>query len=179
MSLTTVRALLLVAVVTGTPAAHGLSTDREQPIEIEADFAELDDSRGVTMYKGNVIVTQGSLRLTGDALTVNYGEGQELENAFLEGRPARFRQRPDSGDQAEGEALQIEYHAKDSLLYLIREARLDQGGKILTGHRISYDTVRSILTARRAPGTAAPGDGATGPTPSRIKVIIPPRKKAE
>ena len=64
----TVSALLLAALVAGAPAARALSTDRDQPIEIEADFAELDDSRGVTMYKGNVIVTQGSLKLTGESL---------------------------------------------------------------------------------------------------------------
>ena len=42
-----------------------LSTDYDQPIEIESDFAELDDVEGTTVYIGNVIVVQGSIRMTG------------------------------------------------------------------------------------------------------------------
>ena len=47
-----------------------LSTDREQPIQIEADAAELDDASGITVYTGNVLVTQGTMRLWGNRLTI-------------------------------------------------------------------------------------------------------------
>jgi lipopolysaccharide export system protein LptA len=157
-----------------------LSTDKDQPIEIEADFAELDDESDVTVYRGNVIVSQGSLRLSGDKLTVNFTEEQELKNAFLVGRPARFKQRPDNKDvDTEGEAMQMEYHANESLLYLIEHAKLNQGQKLLSGHRITYDTERSILTARKARSTEAqqsPSDTAGG---GRIRIVIPPKKKSD
>ena len=43
-------ALLLLVPLT----AAALSTDRDQPIELEADQAELDNSTGVSVYSGNV-----------------------------------------------------------------------------------------------------------------------------
>ena len=67
---------------------QALSTDSQQPIEIEADFAELDDQEGRTIYVGNVIVTQGSIKMTGDKLKVLFDENRDLEHAHMEGRPA-------------------------------------------------------------------------------------------
>ena len=49
---------------------QALPGDSNQPIEIEADFAELDDEQGETIYVGNVIVIQGSLRMTGEKLRI-------------------------------------------------------------------------------------------------------------
>ena len=49
---------------------QALPGDSNEPIEIEADFAELDDEKGETIYVGNVIVTQGSLRMTGEKLRI-------------------------------------------------------------------------------------------------------------
>ncbi|MDX1519199.1 MAG: LptA/OstA family protein, partial [Gammaproteobacteria bacterium] len=60
---------LLVAIA---PVTFALTTDKDQPIEIEADAAELDDRKNVTVYTGNVIVTQGSIRMTGEKMTVYY-----------------------------------------------------------------------------------------------------------
>ena len=48
---------------------QALPGDSNEPIEIEADFAELDDEKGETIYVGNV-VTQGSLRMTGEKLRI-------------------------------------------------------------------------------------------------------------
>ena len=175
------RTASLICLLLWWYGASALSTDSEQPIEIEADFAELDDTNGVTVYRGNVIVTQGSMRMSGDKLTVNFTDDQELKNVFLEGRPARFKQRPDNKEvDTEGEALQIEYHAKESLLYLIDGAKLNQGEKLITGHRITYDTDRSILTARKARSTeVAAGDADAEASSGRIRIVIPPRKKSE
>lgn len=176
-----VRTASLICLLLWCSGVGALSTDSDQPIEIEADFAELDDTSGVTVYRGNVIVTQGSMRMSGDKLTVNFTDDQELKNVFLEGHPARFKQRPDNKDvDTEGEAQQIEYHAKESLLYLIDGAKLNQGEKIITGHRITYDTDRSILTARKARSTELAADGSEEAASSgRIRIVIPPKKKSE
>jgi len=175
----TASILFSLTLALGAGGALALSTDSEKPIEIEADFAELDDTAGITVYRGNVVVTQGSMRMSGDKLTVNFTDEQELKNVFLQGRPARFKQRPDNKDvDTEGEAMQIEYHAKESLLYLIEGAKLNQGEKLITGHRITYDTDRSILTARKARTTEVAKDDE--PTSGgRIRIIIPPKKKSD
>jgi len=153
---------------------YALATDSQQPIEIEADFAELDDQEGKTIYVGNVVVTQGSIKMTGDKLKVNFSEDRDLQDVYLEGRPAYFKQTPDSGDDVEGEALLIEYHQLKSLLHLINKARLTQGARLFEGDRINYDTAKSVITARAAPKTKqTPGKPKKA---GRVRVIIPPKK---
>ena len=155
--------------------AYALATDSEQPIEIQADFAELDDQEGKTIYVGNVVVIQGSIKMTGDKLKVNFSEESDLEEVFMEGRPAYFKQTPDSGEDVEGEGLLIEYHAQKSLLHLIQKARLTQGKRLFEGDRINYDTGKSVITARAAPKRPS---ATGGPAPrERVRIIIPPKKK--
>lgn len=158
-------------------ASFALSSDVEQPIEIEADFAELDDEEGTTVYIGNVVVVQGSIRMTGDRLRVNFTEAKDLKEAYLDGRPATFKQTPDRDEDVEGEALQIEYHALDSRIELIEKAKVTQGQRLFEGHRINYDTKQSIITARSARAGLADKDERSKETSGRVRIIIPPRKK--
>ena len=170
--------LLLLAGLIVPGAARALSTDREQPIEIEADFAELDDEEGTTVYIGNVVVVQGSIRMTGDRLRVNFTPERELKDAYLEGRLATFKQTPDEGkEDVEGEAINIEYHALENMIYLIEKAKVTQGERLTQGHRINYDTERSIVTVRSARATSADKDSQPKETSGRVRIIIPPKKK--
>lgn len=157
-----------------------LSTDSQQPIEIEADFAELDDEEGTTIYIGNVIVIQGSIHMTGDRLRVNFTEERDLRDAYLEGRPATFRQTPDDSiHDIEGEALFIEYHPLQSFLYLIEKAKVTQGDRLFEGHRINYDTDNSIITARSSRAGTADKDEQPKATSGRVRIIIPPKEKGK
>ena len=53
-------ALLLLLSAAFTQA---LPEDRDQPMRITADKAERDDINGVTIYRGNVVLIQGTLKL--------------------------------------------------------------------------------------------------------------------
>jgi lipopolysaccharide export system protein LptA len=173
-----VSLIILLCFFTYTAGAWALSTDSQQPIEIEADFAELDDAEGKTVYIGNVVVTQGSIRMTGDKLRVNFTENRELEDVYLEGRPAYFKQTPDGADHdVEGEGLLIEYHAQENFLYLIDKAKLTKGDRLFEGHRINYDTEKSIITARSVPRMEPSGKAPEQPR-RRVRIIIPPKKDA-
>ena len=112
---------LLCALVTGQ--AVGLSTDRTQPVQIEADRAELDDAEGVTRYEGQVVVTQGTLKITGDRVVLHYDEERQVTRAEAFGNPATYEQLPD--DQQEpvrARALQMEYRVRDGVIELHRDA---------------------------------------------------------
>ncbi|HBB78519.1 MAG TPA: lipopolysaccharide transport periplasmic protein LptA, partial [Pseudomonas sp.] len=50
--------------------AWALPEDRNQPIRIQADTAELDDNQGVAVYRGDVVITQGTMIITGDTVTI-------------------------------------------------------------------------------------------------------------
>jgi lipopolysaccharide export system protein LptA len=157
--------------------ALALATDVEKPIEIEADFAELDDKAGRTTYTGNVVVVQGTMRMTGDKLIANFDEDRQLVDVFLSGKPAYFKQTPDGGKpEIEGQGLQIEYNQKKSLLYLIDKASLKQGDRLFEGYRINYDTKSSIITGRGSDSAGASSNKART-SRERVKVIIPPKRK--
>lgn len=159
--------------------AVALSSDYDQPIEIESDFAELDDLEGTTVYVGNVIVVQGSIRMTGDRLRVNFTEQRNLKEAFLEGKLATFRQTPDIGEDIEGEALLVEYHALENALFLIGKAKVTQGERLTQGHRINYDTEHSVVTVRSS-HAAGQGekDGQSRSQSGRVRIIIPPKRNS-
>ena len=169
-------ALLVVLAVMAQPC-QALSTDPQQPVQIEADFAELDDEEHTTVYVGNVVVDQGSMHMTGDRLRVNFTENKDMKEAYLEGRPATFKQTPDHDDDVHGQALKIEYHAEQSLLNLIEKARVTQGERLFEGHRINYDTKKSIITARSARAGQANKDQYPKDGSDRVRIIIPPKKK--
>ena len=53
---------VLAAVVLMLPAAApALSTDRNQPIQIEADQGSLDQGNQTTEFSGNVVIKQGTM----------------------------------------------------------------------------------------------------------------------
>ncbi len=164
------------------PCAAALSTDKDQDIEVEADTAMLDDTRNISIYTGNVVVTQGSMRITGDKLTLYYTDDRELEKTIVEGTPATFRQLPDnSAVYDEAEAKVMEYYESDSLLILTGSAFILKDRNRLTGARVEYDTERSqVLALGSLPETpAATTDSPATGEDTRVRVIIPPREKDE
>ncbi|MDX1518594.1 MAG: lipopolysaccharide transport periplasmic protein LptA [Gammaproteobacteria bacterium] len=163
------------------PAVLALSTDKDQPIEVEADYAELDDEKGITIYKGNVIVTQGSMRIDGDEMVVTYDENDDLDTLIVTGRPAHYQQMPDGGTiPDEAEALKMEYHSPKNLIVLINEALVKQEGLRFSGNRIEYDTERSKVYARGSQTVSEQtGDAQSENRNDRVRLTIKPKKKKQ
>ena len=128
--------------------AYCLSTDSEQNIEIEADTAEMDDVKKITIYRGNVVVTQGSIKMTGHTMNVYFDENNDMKLVVMKGAPATYRQLPDNSTvYDEAEALQMEYYALKDYVILIDKAQITQEGLKFSGKRIEYDTVLSKVKA--------------------------------
>jgi len=161
-----------------TVSAWALSTDKDQPIEIEANSADLDDEKGVTIYRGNVILTQGSVRMTGDTMTV-YFTNDELDTLIMEGQPARYKQLPDGSKiYDEAEALRMEYYELKNMIILIDKASFKQEGLSFSGNRIEYDTEHSRVKAKGSVKQQS-GSSSSGSSGERVKIILKPRKKKE
>lgn len=176
-----VKLLSVICLFSFSLYVHALSTDKDQPIEVEADYAELDDEKGVTIYKGNVIVTQGSMRIKGDQMTVTYNENDDLDTLIVVGKPAHYQQMPD-GSQIldEAEALKMEYHSLKNLIVLINEALVKQEGLRFSGNRIEYDTERSKVYARGSQTVKEQTDDAKSEKRNdRVKITIKPKKKKQ
>ncbi|MFT6046146.1 MAG: lipopolysaccharide export system protein LptA [Arenicella sp.] len=135
------KTLLATIVLIGATSTQvlALSTDRDQPAEIEADDIEFDFKNGTRTYLKNVLVVQGTLRIKADKVVANYGE-KDLENATAWGSLARFKQRPDDKpDDTEGWARKIIVDQVKNTITLIGKAALKQGPNTARGDTIVYN----------------------------------------
>ncbi len=173
------RCLLGIILASMMNCAFALSTDKQKDIEIEADSAEMDDIKGVTVYRGDVVVVQGSIRMTGHTMTVHFAESGDMELVIMQGKPATYRQLPDNSKvYDEAEALQMEYYALKDFVILIDEALVTQEGLRFSGSRIEYDTVLSQVKAKGSTKTTRTEDGKTKKKKDgRVKITIKKKKQ--
>ena len=157
-------------------SVFALSTDKQKDIEIEADSAEMDDLKGVTIYRGDVVVTQGSIRMTGHTMTVHFADSGDMELVIMQGSPATYRQLPDNSETYdEAEALQMEYYALKDYIILKEKALVTKpNGSRMSGKRIEYDTVLSKVIAKGSTRTTKTNDdGSTEKKKDgRVKITI-------
>lgn len=155
-------------------SSWALPDDRNQPIRIQADSAEIDDRQRVAVYHGNVIITQGSLKIMGDKVTITQTPSGEIDVFTAVGRPAYYEQLPsEDKDLVKAYGLTIQYFAANERIVLIDQAKVVQEGNTFEGEKIVYDTRRQIVNAGRASGT-----NVTNPQP-RIDMIIQPRSQSQ
>ncbi len=130
-----------------------------EPIDLDADEAEIDNVRGVSVYTGNVVLTRGFRRITGDRMTVYLKRdddgGQALDRVVVEGEPAVYNQQATDDQRAvEAEAPRMEYYASGpERVVLLEGAKLVQGRNTFSGERIEYKVVEDVVNARGEPET--------------------------
>ena len=163
------RLLAIALLLSATPfTARGLSSDREQPMTIEADRATLHEKTGNSIYEGNVHVQQGTLVLQGSKMTVQLNDNK-IEKIILTGSPATYRQRPDGKDTDQhAEGRRIEYHATEDLIILLGNARVWQSGaEEFRSDRIVFNLKNNTVKA----GGSSPGD--------RVHITLQPGSKKD
>lgn len=156
-------------------AASALSTDRDKPILIEAQAAEVDNRAQVTVYRGDVVITQGTLRITGDTVWIHYSDSNTITKAISVGSPAKFRQLPDGKqDYMTADAERMEYHADKDLILLLGNARYGEGDDQIKAPRIVYDSRLGRAKAGAGEGEATSGESGES---DRVRITITPKKK--
>jgi lipopolysaccharide export system protein LptA len=130
---------------------------------IEADRVELDDATGISTYHVNVKVTQGTMVLTGDLMTI-HSDNNEIRSVLVDGSPATYRQRPDNKDEdVRARSLRMEYYTDPERIIMLRDAQVTQEGNVLRSERIEYDVPRDKVNA----GTNQPNE--------RVHITIQPK----
>jgi lipopolysaccharide export system protein LptA len=165
------RAALLVAALCALPAWPERG-DREKEIVVGADKLVADDANRTSTFEGNVIVTQGTMRMTAAKVTVKE-DAQRHKFYVASGSPVTFRQKRDKVDEwVEGFAARAEFDDRNDVLKLYENARVKSNQNEITGDFISYDMKREVAEVSGAPpGKAVPANA------GRVKVIIVPPKK--
>ncbi len=143
--------LLLLGLLAALPAA-ALESDRRQPVEIRAGQVVVDEQRGYSEYTDDVILTQGSLKVTGDRLRV-YLDRDRLRRIIVEGRPATLVQTPaPEQPPVHATARRMEYDVAARTIRLDREAEVRQGPNRFRGDHLLYDIAASRVKARAEGG---------------------------
>ena len=139
-----------------------LKSDRTKPVRISAQKALINEKTGISTYTGNVVVIQGTLKITAHVLTV-YQKNRRLHRIVASGSPATFRQRPDNKPaDIKGRARNMEYLAHKNIVILKNRASLKQGGNTFRSNHIIYDLGTDQVKA-------APGSGK-----GRVNITIQP-----
>lgn len=151
--------------------AHAEKADRDKPVNLEADMVTLDDIKKVSVYQGNVILSQGTLLLRADRVQVTQNAAG-LDTLSATGRPATFRQKLDGRDEfIDGVADRIEYDSVNSQLEMIGQAQLRRGSDELRGAQISYNANTEFYKVVGQPGAQTPA--------GRVRAVIRPKPRTD
>jgi len=172
MRLTPISLLLALSLACAA-TAHAEKADRDKPVNIEADKMFYDDLRQLNIFEGNVTLTQGTLVIRADKLTVKQDpEGFQHGTADKgAGGLAYFRQKRDNVDEyIEGWGERIEYDAKTDKADLITRARILRGQDEVRGSTINYDGRTEFYTVIGGKDSVS-GNNANG----RVRAVIQPK----
>ncbi|MBN8728657.1 MAG: lipopolysaccharide transport periplasmic protein LptA [Xanthomonadales bacterium] len=174
-------AILALALCAGL--VHGRESDREQPMEIESDYQKtvLEDSGGkggVTELRGNVRMTQGSLKIQADRATLYQHPGNARDaqgndvggtvaRVVLTGRRAHLEERQDNGGALiRADAETIDYDADTGIAKLTGDVNVVQQGRgEFSGPQMVYNTRTSEIESDAGGG-------------GRVRLIIQPKAKS-
>jgi lipopolysaccharide export system protein LptA len=173
--------LLLIICFTGcffVTAAMAERADRDQPVHLEADRATVEDinrkdASRVSVFTGNVLLTQGSLRITAEKVIMKE-DSDGFRYATAMGNLVSFRQKRDGLDEyIEGWSKRVEYDTKTDKIELFRQARLKRGSDEVQGDYISYDMNSEFFQV-----IGSNERGVESGPDSRVRIVIQPRNQS-
>jgi lipopolysaccharide export system protein LptA len=167
------KVLVLAAGITTPFSASAERTDRDQPVNLEADRVDLDDAKKEAVFVGNVTLTQGTLVIKADKINVKQ-DAEGFQYGIAYGNPAHFRQKREGTDEyIDGFAERLEYDGKADKMQMFTNARIQRGGDEVRGDYISYNAVTEffqVIGGGKSAATAANPQG-------RVRAVIQPKPK--
>jgi lipopolysaccharide export system protein LptA len=165
---------LLTAAVLGLAAgpAWALKSDRQQPLDVEADHTDGSLGDGQATLSGNVEIRQGTLLIRADVATVEKVDGQ-VRRFELTGQPVHLQQEIENEGLVTAEARRVEYEVATGIVTLTGSADVDHPQYQITGEVLRYDMnvqhfqgsgggddgrIRIQLEPEVIPGDAVPGE---------------------
>lgn len=136
--------------------------DSEKPIHITADTAELNEKSGISIYRGDVKMVQGTTILRGDVITV-YTVNDEVEKMISVGNLATYEEITDDGDKVYAESEEMIHNSGEKKVELFRRGKITQVGNIIRSDYILYLTEEGLID--------------TGTKKDRIEITIQPKSK--
>jgi lipopolysaccharide export system protein LptA len=164
---------------------HGIVTDQDQPIQIEAATLEVRDKIKQATFSGDVQVVQGATTMKCQTLVVYYGQEVGIAaNAPAEAGAKPAGMTPTSAQnirkiEARGGVTVITkdqnasgdlgvYDLKSKTITLTGNVVVSQGQDVIHGERVVVDTITGDARVESM--------NAGGAAPSRVRALIQPNK---
>ena len=150
--------------------ALALNSDKDKTMNIEADRVDIDDEKGVSTFRGNVVMTRGSILIKGDVVVIYRDKVKDLDKIHSTGNLAHFQQRPDGKpDDVVANGRELFYDAFKEILIIRKQGKVVQGGDTFHGEHIVYDSKRDLVEAR--------GSKSNTGKKGRVQMTLQPNKK--
>ncbi|QQP95960.1 lipopolysaccharide transport periplasmic protein LptA [Lysobacter enzymogenes] len=174
-------ALCLVALLLApVAAAHARSSDRNQPMNVDADSSSCSTADdGPCVLTGNVKAVQGTLVINAAKADIRRAGG-DISTVQLTGSQATIKQELDDGSPFNGRANKIDYDMPKDTVVLTGNAFVDKAGDTIKSERIVYNMksgqVESGGTGGRVSMQLQPKnkDAGAAPAPSAPKPASKP-----
>ena len=164
---------LIWALFCHASASNAERADHNQPVHLEAAQVSIDDANQISTFKGNVLLSQGTMTIRGDKIVVRQNK-DGLQHGTATGQPASFRQKRESFDEyVEGYGERIEYDSENTTVDLFGQARMQRGHDEVRGEHISYNSRTEIFQAHSASDQDTGGIGG-----GRVRVVIQPKSNS-
>lgn len=166
---------LLLGAVLLVYAATGFAerADHAKPVHLESDQVRIDDANQVSVFTGNVVLTQGTLTIRGDKIVV-VQDKSGFKHGTATGNLASFRQKREGLDEyVEGYGQRIEYDTGSEIMEIFGRGRVKRGQDDVRGEHITYNSKTEIFQVNSAPGQQAPVAGK-----GRVRAVIQPKDKS-
>jgi lipopolysaccharide export system protein LptA len=111
-----------------------LNQDTSLPVQVAADQLAVNNADGTAVFSGNVVVTQGEMKLAAGEVKVTYGTTQsDIESLLASGGVTVTN----LGDAAE--AKEAVYTIDSGMIVLSGDVLLTQGGSAMAGQKLSIN----------------------------------------
>jgi len=138
-----------------------LKTDRQQPLEVNADSTEGSLGDGIATLRGNVEIRQGSMLIRADIAEVEKVDGR-VRKFELNGNPVHLQQEIEEEGVVTAEAKNVMYMVATGIVTLTGEADVIHPQYHISGEVLEYD-----MNTQHFQGSGGDGNG-------RIRIRLEP-----
>ena len=115
-----------------------LKTDRQQPLEVNADSTDGSLGDGIATLKGKVEIRQGTMLIQSDIAEVEKVDGR-VRKFELNGNPVHLQQEIEEEGLVTAEARKVEYIVATGIVTLTGEADVIHPQYHISGEILEYD----------------------------------------
>lgn len=167
-----IHAVALLCLALACNPSHAERADRDKPVHLESDQANIDDAKQISTFEGKVLLTQGTMTIHSDKLVVTQ-DPNGFSHGTATGQLASFRQKREGLDEyVEGYGERIEYDTQSEIVDFFGHARMTRKQDEVHGDHITYSSKTEIFQVHSVPNPAA-----DAPNKGRVRVTLQPKPK--